>query len=290
MCERGSEPSGFEDSGSGDDGLMAALWGAAGRGEARGGAQRAGLKLPRLRALGGAPPSGEEEGEPDLGEDSFDVRLRARARAVEAGEGALGPPPGAPGVASKPGGRESEKAPCYDELRRRYQVDLNSEENLGDLEDPGLAEHMRRRREEREALEAARASLPRKEELKRGDAEGRRALSSLTARLKDQQMALQVAGDEVHAHASNVGKYSDGAQPHGYPPVSGPQGPVLRHLQAKLMEAVKALGDITVALDEFERDLTLARRGYEFVVDGLNQWCEFHERAAAPETEPRSPA
>ena len=271
-----SEGDGYESSGD-EEGLVGALRAMALGGRAKPGLQRP--RMPRLSGLArGAAPTGEEPGPatepsprsssseeegPDLGEDIVTIRLRAKACAA-------GPLPPAPAAC----------AINFDELRRYAQVDLNDEENLRDLEDPRLVEHMRQRREERAAHEAARAALPPKEALRREDAAGRRALSALTTQLKEQQMALQCASDEVHAHAANAGKLAVGVQPHGYPDRSDAQAS-FGHLKKKLLAAVTDLGGVIAALEDFERDLALARRHYETVVYGLSQWCEHHREEAA---------
>jgi hypothetical protein len=189
----------------------------------------------------------------DLGEDIIEVRLRAKSAQAN-----------------------------HEEMRRQYQVDLNEEKHLEDLEDKGLVEHMRVARRRLAEGDAERATLPSRVTLLRDDMATRRALSALMTKLKEQQMTLQCACDEVHAQATNVGRLAGAEQPHGYPPV-GEELPsmamvgCLTHLSSKMMSAVCDLNGISAALGEFERDLTLARRGYEAVASGLRQRGEHFE-------------
>lgn len=251
-------PTEYDDSDDGGEGLVAAMRHVGSQ------ESRAGLKLPRMSALRGppagaptadapqadAPQADEEPGLMDLGEDNLAVRMRA-------GPGAL---------------------------QKQYQVDLGREENLADLEDKGLMEHMHRARAQLAECVAARAQLPSGESLKAGDTAARRALSALATQLKEQKMALQCASDEAHAQAANVGKLVAGLQPHGYPPIPHPRdigtlGPGLAHLEVKMAGVIKDLGDVYAELEGFERGLTLARRDYEAVVDGLTQRAEHFEKA-----------
>jgi len=199
----------------------------------------------------------------DLGEDVLDTRLRAKA-------------------AAKGGQGSAEAQACYEDMRRRHQVDLNDARHFDDLEDKGLVEHMRVARRQFQANATREASLPSREDLLRGDTEGRRALSALMTGLKEQQMALQCACDEVHAHATNAGRLSRNEQPHGYPEVEPPSEALakcLAHLEKKVTAAVADLNGVITALEAFERGLTLARRNYETVVDGLRRRGEHFEDA-----------
>jgi len=246
----------YGDGGSDDEGLMGAL-----RKIGESGVR--GATIDPLRAS--TATLGAE-----LGEDILEIRLRAKAAASEAS-------------ATAAAATSAETQARYEELRRKHQVDLNNEKHLDDLEDRGLMEHMRRAREHFRANAEQEALLPSREDLQRGDTEGRRALSSLMTKLKEQQMALQCACDEVHAHATNAGRLARNEQPHGYPSVGKPPSEAaakcLAHLEKKVMAAVGDLTGIIAALEVFERDLTLARRSYEGVVDGLRRRGEHFEAA-----------
>ena len=102
--------------------------------------------------------------------------------------------------------------------------------------------------------------------------------------LKAQQMALQVACDDVLLQATNAQKLADGGQPHGWPAADGltPQGHAARrfeHLGKKVTAAGNDLTQIVAALEDFERKLTLARRAHENVVDGLARRGQYYEEA-----------
>lgn len=237
------------DSCEGDEGLMGAL-----RSIGASGVEGATIDPLRASAAGadlGAtidPPAAlrarRDPGDPgDLGEDVLDL-LRLQAEQAR-----------------------------YEEMRRQHQVDLNDERNLEALEDKGLIEHMRAARRRSRANAEREARLPDRATIQCGDVEGRRALSSLMTGLKEQQASLRCVRDEVHAHTANVGLLAKNEQPYGYPAVEEPPGGAmarcLAHLERRMMSSVADLDAITVALDDLERRLTLARRNYEAVVDGL---------------------
>jgi hypothetical protein len=121
-------------------------------------------------------------------------------------------------------------------------------------------------------------------------------------------MALRCTCDEAILAAENAGKLASGDQPHGYPSVGAPReafgvllsgleagrepGALLpaftkaldrahaaqyRALQKKLAGSGSELEELIAQFEEFERGLTLARRHYETVADGLRRRCEFYE-------------
>lgn len=201
---------------------------------------------------------------PDLGADVTDIRRRAAAAAAAGGA-----------VLAATETAEQEAQARYEEMKKRHQVDLNDEKNLADLEDPGLMEHMRRARQQLAAHELELARLPTVEELKKNDTAARRALSGVVTSLKTQQMDLQCACDDVLLQATNVERLAGGEKPHGYPAEGVPlheENPLrknMKHLAKKINESGATLGNVAAALEAFERDMTLARRSYEAVVDGL---------------------
>ena len=238
-----------------------------------------------LRKVGEGRPSGSSGGSgtnlPSLGDDILDIRLRAKAAAAAA----------AATETAATSTRQQLETPEATEarlkkLRLLHQVDLNDEKNIADLEDEGLEHHRRKARQILKAGLADQAALPSASNLLRDDTATRRALSSLMANLKEAQMALQCAIDEVHAHASNALKLTVNEQPHSYPPV-GPDRPTaamvkcLNHLEKKVMSAVGDLNRTSEMLNTFERDLTLTRRNYETVVDGLRRRDEYYMAAYA---------
>jgi hypothetical protein len=201
--------------------------------------------LAALRGMGGAP-SGGASFDPlrGLGEDVLEMRMRANA---------LSGKPAAAGL----------------------QVDLHDEKELEYLEDKGLRAHMD---EARELYLASERREPLALEALAGEqAAARRALSALMTGLKEQQMALQCACDVVLLAAENANRLMLGTQPHGFspvgPPPAEPMAKNLATLSKHISGASADLGGIAIALDAFERDLTLARRSYEGLVESLMQRC-----------------
>ena len=197
----------------------------------------------------------------DLGDDVLDVREKAR-KIIEARRG---------GEAT---------------AANKTNVDLNNAKNLADLEDPDLTERMRRARLTAAEHEEARNRLPRADDLKRVDTEARRALSALMSALKEQQMRIRCVCDEILLSATNVDRLAAGDQPHGYPSTKDiAVTPVMKkcmdHLRKKIKGSGSELESIKEALDEFERNLTVTRRNYETVVDGLRVRDEYYEGRAA---------
>jgi hypothetical protein len=162
---------------------------------------------------------------------------------------------------------------------RAVQLDLNDENNLGDLEDPGLVEHMRRARETLAEHDRVRADAPGTAALDAQDSEARRALSLTTTGLSSGGMALRCACDDVLVQAANLGRLIIGVTPHGFPadnralPPDGALARNLAHMAKKLNEAGGTLETLVTNLQGLERDLALARRAYETVVDGLRRRC-----------------
>jgi hypothetical protein len=234
-------------------------------------------KANRLHARGG----------PSLGEDNYTVRERAKAALkalrMKAAQAAMVSDEEADtdSDSDAESGSDAEPEPpvkpTFEELRKRHQVDLNDEKHLADLEDPGLMDHMRKARLALAAYESERARLPSSEVLRRDDTTARRALSGVVTQLKEQQMALQCVRDEVILHATNIERLISGTTPHGYPAQPDPKDRdgVLTRNMSYLMKKVSGAGEelsrIIVYLEDFERGLTLARRNYESVVDGLQR-------------------
>jgi hypothetical protein len=155
----------------------------------------------------------------------------------------------------------------YSELQRAHQVDLNDAERLADLEDPGLVAHMNRARAQRAEHARQRAELPSAAALQGADADARHSLSALSVELKDLRGALQQCADEVLLHASNARKIAAGAAPHGY--AAGDPPAAVAALGERVATSGDALTRTIGALVALERHLTLARRTYETVIDGL---------------------
>jgi hypothetical protein len=181
-----------------------------------------------------------------LGEDVLDIRVRANIRAGRpAGEG--------------------------------LQVDLNDEKELELLEDKGLKAHMNEARKRYKATvgpnipaQPSALALSAPDELK---IKASRAISSVMVDLKTQQMSLQCTIESLQVSSDNVGKLLKGIQPHGYTPVAPPSElpPALvknlESLRAAITSSKNELEAVSIALNTFERDLTLARRTYETLVE-----------------------
>lgn len=173
-----------------------------------------------------------------------------------------------------------QRARKSEELKKRHQVDLNDAGQLADLEDAGLQAHMDRARKMLADHERNQAALPGAEELNRKDSAARRALSGLVTGLKAQQMALQVACDDVLLQAANTQKLAEGGRPHGYPVgQAGCSATNLEFLGKKTLAAGEDLAQIVTRLESFERELTLARRAYENAAEGLMRRSHYFERA-----------
>jgi hypothetical protein len=168
----------------------------------------------------------------------------------------------------------------YEELKRAHQVDLNDAKHLADLEDPGLLAHMDQARKHLADHERAAAALPDDESLRRADVEARRSLSSLMTSLKTQQMALQVACDNVLLAATNAQRLVAGDWPHGYPG-SGISEKNVTHLGRKVASAGEDLLGIVATFGAFENELTLARRAYEVAISGQTRRSQCFEVAYA---------
>jgi hypothetical protein len=256
---------------------------------ASGAASGAAARLPRPPTTSSAIPQ-----DSPAGATRADVAARAGLAAplppsLAASAGPL-PSPDAPDAPAPQAG--------YDSLKTRYQVDLNNAANLADLEDPRLRTHMELARQRLAEYQLGVLKLPQLDELVKGDTAGRRDLSALMVTLKEQQMALQCACDDLILQESNVGRLANGEQPHGYPALGTRRAPAapaspardgsgvpeglaqnLGHLAKKLASIGAGLGESVKAVESFERSLTLARRNYETVVDGLRRRQDHYELA-----------
>jgi hypothetical protein len=160
------------------------------------------------------------------------------------------------------------------------QLDLNDERNLGNLEDPVLVAHMRRARATFADHERIRADVPGEAALAERDAEARRALSGTSTSMNSGGMDLRCATDDVLVQATNLDRLVAGEALHGFPaanrplPRDGPLAQNLTHMAKKLRQSGAALEKLATDLQNLERALTLARRGYEAVVDGLRRRCD----------------
>lgn len=160
------------------------------------------------------------------------------------------------------------------------QIDLNDATQIGDLEDAGLIEHMAAARAQLAAQERAGATLPPAESLIQADIEGRRALSSLSALLREQRMALSCVRDTVMLQSSNAEKIASGVKPHGFPAPDGGRNPAqLTFLSARISASGADLERICAAIEAAECELTRARRSIEAATVGLCQRSTHYEQA-----------
>ena len=160
------------------------------------------------------------------------------------------------------------------------QVDLNDATQIGDLEDAGLVEHMATARAQLAAQERAGAALTPANTLLQADIEGRRALSSLSALLREQRMALSCVRDTVMLQSSNAEKIAAGTKPHGFPaPDGGRNAAQLTFLSARISASGADLERICAAIEIAECDLTRARRSIEAATVGLSQRSAHYEQA-----------
>jgi hypothetical protein len=251
----------YDNEGDDDDSLIGALRSISASGQGPNGGRGATfdpLAKVRARIAPSASSSSDSADAPSLGEDNFDIIQQARSA-------------------------ESAQR-RYDNLKRQHQVDLNDAKQLADLEDAGLQAHMDQARKQLANHERNQASLPSTASLRRHDEEARRALSSLMTNLKAEQMVLQVACDDVLLQATNAQKLSEGGRPHGYPATDGlasqdRAAKNYEYLGKKLTAAGNDLTQLALALEGFERELTLARRLYEGAVDGLARRGQHFENA-----------
>jgi hypothetical protein len=222
----------------------------------------AGDMLSQFRMLGTGPATTPEE--ELLGEDNLTVRLKARP-AVKAAQTR----PAAKGVPISPFAAEAHTS------GKPEALDLNNEEHLAmaGLEDPDLVERMRDARESLQRQEKKRLQLPQVGELREQDTTARRALSALIVNLNEQKMKLQCVDDEVSLQVANIGRLVEGKPPHGFPaasrPADEPMGANFGYLAKKLTAANGEIGAVLEGMKSLERELTLVRRQYEQIVDGL---------------------
>lgn len=166
-----------------------------------------------------------------------------------------------------------------DILRRRKSpmsaevgIDLNNEDELKTLEDPGLMQHMADRRAQ--LRKQAQADLPDPEKLASEDVNARRGMSTVAVSLRDQIMALRCATDDVAVHGTNAAKISKAVVPHGYGDSPSTES-CCAHLSRALAKTTEGLESIVAALLAMERELTVARRAADAAVAGYRARAEY---------------
>ena len=91
--------------------------------------------------------------------------------------------------------------------------------------------------------------------------------------VKDQISALKYTSDLINLQERNISKIIEGKTPHGFPcehPKVGSEiGENLQFLIARIKSLESDLNRSISEIEAVERDLTVSRRGYEFVVDNL---------------------
>ena len=170
----------------------------------------------------------------------------------------------------------------YDALVREHQVDLNSGENLADLEDAQLQDHMAASRVFAAEQELARSNLPPMADIKSGDADARKYLSSMTTSLEEHRRTLAHHRECARQCARDASDIAANRTPRNFPkigrvpPLSDDAAEFVESKAAclgRLDENISSMGnDIDALMGEFTKfakSLTLARRGYERAVGGL---------------------
>jgi len=170
----------------------------------------------------------------------------------------------------------------YDALVCEHQVDLNNGENLTDLEDAQLQEHMASSRVFAAEQERARDNLPPMADIKSYDADTRKYLSSMTTSLEEYRRNLAHYRECARQCARDASDIAANRTPRNFPKIERApplSDDVVDFVESKaaclgrLDENISTMGNgIEALMDEFTkfaRSLTLARRGYERAVDGL---------------------
>jgi len=185
--------------------------------------------------------------EPSLGEDNFDILNKSSTNSCK----------------------------LYEELKRKHQVDLNNANQLKDIEDSDLQEHMVQARIQLAEYEKKLEQLPEIKELQNLDTDVRKLLSRLTTSLKSQQMLLQVSCDNIILQATHAQRLSNDEYPYGHQKNASLKS--FDILGQKMIETGNNLTDIVNVFVAFNRDLTVARRSYEIIVNGLLKRVEHFE-------------
>jgi len=226
--------------------------------------------------LGPADPDSEAGAGPLLGEDILSIRRQAAERAEGDRKKRAGRLLSERLGDCGPAGAEAPTFAANLAERRQEQVDLNAGAALSRLrlEDPRLTAHMNARRELAAAGQGDRP--PTLDALRAENKEACRGLSTVTLSLKEANMALRCAVEEVLLEADNAEKLACGISPHGYPPEGGGP-PRLRHMGRRLAAAGASLSRLLQALEQTEADLTVARRLHDTSTAGLLLWVERRE-------------
>lgn len=180
------------------------------------------------------------------------------------------------------GGRKASEATPADhravaeELRERHQIDLNEEENLAHLEDPGLVAHMRSARSQLARHQEALARLPRRESLRTLHLDSVGAVSRQLREFDAYDMLNREQVEHAHRLARIIGDVARRRPIHGFSGVLSPAAAadpsvakVLRHLQEKAEGVARAYEEAVDRVKAMKGEVFAARQKIERAGDGL---------------------
>jgi hypothetical protein len=195
----------------------------------------------------------------EIGQDNHDVRQSARTRPETTMSGftfgSAPPMPDAPPTTKNTGMGSG--------------IDLHDEKNVASLEDAGLMQHMA------QARLRYRVSAAKSESVDRSISRTSQAFSQLMLNVKTQQMAMQIAVDNIILQATNVERIMKHTQPHGYPKLTDSVEEWYDSCFPILKCRLQAIGDdatqMLTMLNTFESDLTITRTKFAELVSSLER-------------------
>jgi hypothetical protein len=177
---------------------------------------------------------------------------------------------------------EEEERKVYNELKSKHQVDLHDENNLAELEDKGLIDHIAQARRTLAEQEQKKTALPNRDNIRARHVHSKLQFSSLVQALESANMNLLCGVEEAFLQGSNTAKIAAGKTPHSFPEV--PEEKPVNHgalatLSTKVDGAAKSCQAASSAIADAVNGIDVLRRECETVVDSLIKLVD-HYRAS----------
>jgi hypothetical protein len=167
----------------------------------------------------------------------------------------------------------------YDALTKKFQVDLNSENQVKNLEDPALTSHMEAARGLLNVEMMKLSELPSREELAQQYVKCRQLNSSSLQTLDSSVADMTMLIDELSLRADHLGVIASGGKaPHGFP-AQFPDN--ILHMKGKLEKLAADLAEKNKAITQSYKNFLIVRREYEAVADGREKLFKYYEQKSA---------
>lgn len=156
------------------------------------------------------------------------------------------------------------------------QIDLNDAQNLADLEDPSLIEHMANARQR--LLDAEIKNKLSKENINVKMIEASRAIVLVNRQIKSVHNTLSLSLENLLLQTLNIDKLTNDETPHGFPKIRKNLSTTLQvkdweanitHLGKKIIPINESLTENIETIIALEKDILLISRNYQLIIGEL---------------------